>query len=64
MVLGSGYVGLPTATIFAEAGFNVVAVDVKQEVVDTINSGISPSGNLDFKKLLNVMSWLAGLRLH
>jgi len=41
-VLGSGYVGLPTATIFAEAGFNVIAVDVKQEVVDAINSGISP----------------------
>jgi UDP-N-acetyl-D-mannosaminuronic acid dehydrogenase len=42
VVLGSGYVGLPTAAIFAEAGFNVVAVDVKQEVVDNINSGISP----------------------
>ena len=42
VVLGSGYVGLSTAAIFAEAGFNVVAVDVKQEVVDAVNSGISP----------------------
>jgi len=41
-VLGSGYVGLPTAVLFAEAGFGVVAVDVKQEVVELVNSGISP----------------------
>jgi UDP-N-acetyl-D-mannosaminuronic acid dehydrogenase len=41
-VLGSGYVGLPTAALFAEAGFNVVAVDVRREVVDAVNSCVSP----------------------
>jgi UDP-N-acetyl-D-mannosaminuronic acid dehydrogenase len=41
-IVGSGYVGLPTAALFAEAGFNVIAIDVKHEVVDTINDGISP----------------------
>jgi UDP-N-acetyl-D-mannosaminuronic acid dehydrogenase len=41
-VLGSGYVGLPTAALFADTGFRVVTVDVRHEVVDTVNSGISP----------------------
>lgn len=41
-VLGSGYVGLPTAALFADAGFRVVAVDVRREVVDAVNSGVSP----------------------
>ena len=39
-VLGSGYVGLPTAALFAEAGFSVLAVDVRREVVESINSDI------------------------
>jgi len=30
-VLGSGYVGLPTAALFADAGFKVVAVEVKRK---------------------------------
>jgi len=40
-VLGSGYVGLPTAALFAQAGFQVVAIDTKSEVVESINSGVS-----------------------
>ena len=39
-VLGSGYVGLPTAALFAEAGFGVLAVDVRRKVVESINSGV------------------------
>jgi UDP-N-acetyl-D-mannosaminuronic acid dehydrogenase len=41
-VLGSGYVGLPTAALFADAGFRIEAVDVRREVVDAVNSGVSP----------------------
>jgi len=41
-ILGSGYVGVPTAALFAEAGFHVAALDKKSEVVEAINSGISP----------------------
>jgi len=41
-VLGSGYVGLPTAALFAETGFKVTAVDLKPEVVKAINNGLSP----------------------
>jgi UDP-N-acetyl-D-glucosamine dehydrogenase len=40
-VLGLGYVGLPLAVIFAEAGFEVVGVDPIQEKVDIINRGES-----------------------
>ena len=38
-VIGLGYIGLPTASILATHGFNVVGVDVNPKVVDTINKG-------------------------
>jgi UDP-N-acetyl-D-mannosaminuronic acid dehydrogenase len=38
-VLGLGYIGLPTASIFATKGKKVLGVDVIQRVVDTINQG-------------------------
>jgi len=38
-VLGLGYIGLPTATMFAVSGFEVIGVDVKPKVVETINKG-------------------------
>ncbi|MCF8011392.1 MAG: nucleotide sugar dehydrogenase [Clostridiales bacterium] len=38
-ILGLGYIGLPTASIFATNGFEVVGVEVNQNVVDTINKG-------------------------
>jgi len=40
-VLGLGYVGLPLAVIFAEAGFQVTGIDTIQEKVDIINRGES-----------------------
>jgi UDP-N-acetyl-D-mannosaminuronic acid dehydrogenase len=41
-VIGLGYVGLPVACLFAEAGFAVVGVDIQQARIDTINAGRSP----------------------
>lgn len=38
-VIGLGYIGLPTAAMFAAYGKNVVGVDVSQHAVDTINRG-------------------------
>ena len=38
-VVGLGYIGLPTATMFAAYGKQVVGVDVNQEAVDIINQG-------------------------
>ena len=40
-VVGIGYVGLPLAVVFAEAGFDVVGVDPIQEKVDSLNRGES-----------------------
>ena len=40
-VVGIGYVGLPVALGFAEAGFRVVGIDLRQEKVDLINAGRS-----------------------
>ena len=41
-VIGLGYVGLPVAALFAQQGFQVIGVDIKQQRVDLINRGISP----------------------
>jgi UDP-N-acetyl-D-mannosaminuronic acid dehydrogenase len=41
-VIGLGYVGLPVACLFADAGFAVVGLDVKAERVAQINSGDCP----------------------
>ena len=38
-VFGLGYIGLPTAAMFAHYGANVVGVDINQHAVDTINQG-------------------------
>ncbi len=40
-VLGLGYVGLPLAVVFGEAGFNVVGIDPDKRKVDSLNSGVS-----------------------
>jgi UDP-N-acetyl-D-mannosaminuronic acid dehydrogenase len=37
-VLGLGHVGLPTAAIFAEAGYSVIGSDVKKDIVNAISS--------------------------
>ena len=38
-VVGLGYIGLPTAALLANKGYNVHGVDVVQSTVDTINQG-------------------------
>ena len=40
-VVGLGYVGLPLATTFAEAGFHVTGIDIDQQKVDQANRGES-----------------------
>jgi len=42
VVLGLGYVGLPVACLFAEAGFPVVGIRRSQDKVDMINRGECP----------------------
>lgn len=38
-VIGLGYIGLPTAAIFASRKKHVIGVDVNQDVIDAINAG-------------------------
>jgi UDP-N-acetyl-D-glucosamine dehydrogenase len=40
-IVGLGYVGLPLALAFAEAGFRVLGFDVQQKRVDLVNKGKS-----------------------
>ena len=51
-VIGLGYVGLPTAIGFLEAGFNVWGVDISQHSVDLINQGINPTGDPDVDDII------------
>ncbi|MGN1401793.1 MAG: nucleotide sugar dehydrogenase [Bacillus sp. (in: firmicutes)] len=37
--IGLGYIGLPTSIMFAKHGVEVVGVDVKPEVIESLNSG-------------------------
>jgi len=49
-MIGLGYIGLPTAAVFASKKVNVIGVDVNQYAVDTINR------QLLLKKLM-LSSW-------
>ena len=40
-IVGLGYVGLPLAVAFCEAGFGVLGIDVQQKRVDLVNQGES-----------------------
>ena len=40
-ILGLGYVGLPLAVVFGEAGFHVTGVDPDQRKVDSLQKGVS-----------------------
>ena len=38
-VIGLGYIGLPTASTFAANGIRVVGIDIKHDVIETLNRG-------------------------
>ena len=50
-VVGLGYVGLPLAVAYAEAGFRVVGLDVDARRVATLNRGESPIADIDSGRL-------------
>jgi UDP-N-acetyl-D-mannosaminuronic acid dehydrogenase len=39
IVVGAGYVGLPTAALFAEAGFPALVLDINPEIIHKLNQG-------------------------
>ena len=60
-VIGTGYVGLVTATCFSEMGHEVIGVDIDASKVDRLNKGASPLYEPGLEELLK--SNLAGGRL-
>jgi UDP-N-acetyl-D-glucosamine dehydrogenase len=50
-IVGIGYVGLPLAVVFAEAGFNVIGVDPVEEKVAAINRGESYILDVDSERV-------------
>jgi UDP-N-acetyl-D-glucosamine dehydrogenase len=50
-VIGAGYVGVPLAQTFADAGQSVLLVDVQQHVVDALNRGESHIKDVSSEKL-------------
>jgi UDP-N-acetyl-D-glucosamine dehydrogenase len=55
-IVGAGYVGMPLAQVFADAGKNVVLVDIDEGVVAGINRGESHIGDVasgELAKLVN-----------
>jgi UDP-N-acetyl-D-glucosamine dehydrogenase len=50
-IIGAGYVGVPLAFTFADAGQRVLLVDVQPDVVDALNRGESHIGDVPSEKL-------------
>jgi len=46
-IVGLGYVGLPLAVAFAEAGYKVTGIDTQQKRVDLVNRGQSYKSGVD-----------------
>jgi len=46
-IIGLGYVGLPTAIGFHDAGFNVWGVDISERTVEMVKRGENPTGDPD-----------------
>ena len=54
-VVGLGYVGLPLAVEFADAGFDVIGVDVSKEKVSQINAGNNYIRDVEGERLAKVV---------
>jgi UDP-N-acetyl-D-glucosamine dehydrogenase len=46
-IIGLGYVGLPLALAFSEAGLDVTGVDASARRVDELHAGRSPIDDID-----------------
>src|SRR4051812_39730106 len=61
-VLGMGYIGLPTASLFASKGFKVLGIDIREEVVHAINEGNSHIYEPELGELLHGVVLSGNLR--
>ncbi len=55
-VVGLGYVGLPLAVAFSEAGFKVVGFDIMPKRVKSVNQGQSYIADISSSRLQNVVA--------
>ena len=55
-IVGLGYVGLPLAVAFCDAGYPVVGVDVDQRLVERLRRGESPIEDVSDEQLRSVAS--------
>jgi UDP-N-acetyl-D-glucosamine dehydrogenase len=63
-VVGLGYVGLPLAVAFAEAGFKVVGIDVDANKVEALNQGKSYIEDVPNSQLSPLVGGSGNGRLH
>lgn len=53
VVMGIGYVGLPLALMLARSGFNVIGVDLRKDLIKSVNCGILNSAEQDIRHILS-----------
>ena len=54
-IVGLGYVGLPLAVAFSEAGFKVLGFDMQQKRVNSVNKGQPYIADIDSESLSAVV---------
>jgi len=55
-IAGLGYIGLPLAVAFAEAGFNVIGFDIQKERVELVSRGESYISDISNEKLSRIVA--------
>jgi UDP-N-acetyl-D-mannosaminuronic acid dehydrogenase len=55
-VIGLGYVGLPTASVLAKAGFQVVGIDINPNIITGVNNGVSHTREPNLNELILELS--------
>jgi len=65
-VVGLGYIGLPTATVFADNGVDVLGVDIDARAVESINKGrphiVEPELDVLLRKVVHAGNLRASLK--
>jgi UDP-N-acetyl-D-mannosaminuronic acid dehydrogenase len=62
VVVGTGYVGLPAALMLARAGYDVVGVDINENIVRAINEGVMHIRENELQNLMGDPEVKANLR--
>ena len=53
VVIGTGYVGLPLAIMLARSGYEVIGVDIEENIVNAINDGVLHLAEEEVKQIFN-----------